>query len=62
MELPKRLSREVEVLVKRWAVERTFGWLNCHRQLSKDYELYIENSGAMIYSALIRIMLRRIVS
>jgi putative transposase len=27
-----------EVLPKRWIVERTFGWLNKYRRLSKDYE------------------------
>jgi len=27
------------VLAKRWIVERTFGWLNGFRRLSKDYEI-----------------------
>lgn len=27
-----------EVLPKRWVVERTFGWMNRYRRLSKDYE------------------------
>jgi putative transposase len=27
-----------EVLPKRWIVERTFGWFNWYRRLSKDYE------------------------
>jgi transposase len=35
-------------------VERTFGWLNRFRRLSKDYELYTEVSEAMIYGSLIR--------
>src|SRR5215813_7925840 len=31
---------------KRWAVERTFGWLMLHRRLVRDYELsgYLDNS------------------
>ena len=35
-----------EVLPKRWCVERTFGWANWSRILSKDYEIktvYAEN-------------------
>ncbi len=28
----------------RWVVERTFGWLNFFRRLSKDYERNPENS------------------
>lgn len=37
------------VLKKRWIVERTFGWLNWYRRLSKDYERLPENSEAMIF-------------
>lgn len=32
------------VLKKRWIVERTFGWLNWYRRLSKDYERLPANS------------------
>jgi len=42
---------------ERWVVERTFGWLNRYRRLSKDYEIYTEISEAMIYGALIRMLL-----
>ncbi|MBD2653450.1 IS5 family transposase [Synechocystis sp. FACHB-383] len=62
LEVVKRSSKEFEVLAKRWVVERTFGCLNYYRRLSKDYELYTEISEAMIYGALIRIMLSRITS
>jgi transposase len=48
------------VLPKRWIVERTFGWLNRHRRLSKDYERLPETSEAFIYVAMIRLMLRRL--
>ena len=50
-----------EVQPKRWIVERTFGWLNYWRRLSKDYEYLHRSSESMIYVASIRIMLRRIV-
>lgn len=47
------------ILPKRWIVERTFGWLNKHRRLSKDYEVRIEASESMIYLSMIRLMLGR---
>ncbi len=59
VEVIKRSSKTFEVLPKRW-VERTFGWLNRDRRMSKDYEVYTESSEAMIYRALIRLMLRRL--
>lgn len=55
-----RNSKEFEVLPKRWIVERTFGWWNRYRRLSKDYELLVEMSEAMIYGAMIHTMLRRL--
>ncbi len=49
------------VLVKkRWVVERTFGWWNWYRRLSKDYERLPASSEAMIYIAMIRLMARRL--
>jgi putative transposase len=48
------------VLPRRWVVERTFAWLNHHRRLSKDYEVLPATSEAIIYIAMIRIMVRRL--
>jgi putative transposase len=48
------------VLPKRWIVERTFAWLGRFRRLSKDYEQLPETSEAMIYAAMIRLMLKRL--
>lgn len=56
----ERIAKTFEILPKRWIVERTFGWLNRYRRLSKDYELHSESSEAMIYSSLIRLMTRRL--
>ena len=49
------------VLVKkRWVVERTFGWWNWCRRLSKDYERLTASSEAIIYISMIRFMVRRL--
>jgi putative transposase len=48
------------LLPKRWVIERTWGWLNWSRRLSKDYEVLTENSETFIYIAMIRILLRRL--
>ena len=49
-----------QVIPRRWVVERTFGWFNWCRRLSKDYEVLPETSEAMIQVAMIRLMLRRL--
>jgi putative transposase len=48
------------VLPRRWVVERTFGWLNRYRLLSKEYEATIESSTADIRIAMSNLMLRRL--
>ena len=50
------------VLPRRWAVERTFAWINHNRRLCKDYEELPETSEAMIHLGMIHIMLRRLAS
>jgi transposase len=46
---------------KRWAVERTYGWLMLHRRLVRDYETNPDRSRTMIYWAMIDNMSRRLV-
>jgi transposase len=48
------------VLPRRWVVERTFAWLTQCRRLSKEYERFPVSSEAMIYLAMIRLMVRRL--
>ena len=48
------------VLPRRWVVERAFAWLSFNCRLSKDYEVLTDNSEAMIYIAMTRLMLRRL--
>ncbi len=42
----------------RWVVERTFGWFNRYRRLSKDYEHNTASSEAWIYVTAIHRMSR----
>jgi putative transposase len=59
--VPRRAStKKFTVEPKRWIVERTFAWLNQSRRLSKDYECRVDSSEAMIYLAMIRLMLKRL--
>jgi putative transposase len=48
------------VQAKRWIVERTFGWLNRSRRLSKDYEQTVASSKAFVQVAMIHLMIRRL--
>jgi len=47
-------------LPKRWAVERTFGWVVLHRRLVRDFETLPDRSEAMIHWAMIDNMSRRL--
>jgi putative transposase len=49
-----------QVVPRRWVVERTFGWLGRFRRLSKDYEFLPATSEAVIYLAMIQILVRRL--
>lgn len=58
----KKLVGQVGFVVqpKRWIVERTYGWLNRCRRLSKDYERTTASSEAFIKVAMIHLMIRRL--
>jgi putative transposase len=53
-------QRAFVVQPQRWKVERTFGWFNWDRLLSKEFERTTESSETDIYLASIRLMLRRL--
>jgi putative transposase len=48
------------VVPKRWVSERTFGWLNKYRLLSKEYEVLNETSETDIRLAMTHVMVRRL--
>jgi len=62
LEIVKRTKDAVgfQVLPKRWVVERTLAWVGRYRRLSKDYEARPETSEALIYAAMIHLMVRRL--
>jgi putative transposase len=62
IEVVKRSDKDKGFVVqaRRWIVERTFGWLNRERRLSKDYERKEESSEAFIHLGMMRLMLRRL--
>ncbi|MFE2584895.1 IS5 family transposase [Streptomyces sp. NPDC059378] len=53
-------TRGFTPIPKRWAVERTYGWLMLHRRLARDYETLPVRSEAMIQLAMTDLMARRL--
>ena len=60
LEIVKRPTKEFKVVQWRWIVERTFGWFNRYRRLSKDYEVHPKNSETWIKIAMINILVHRL--
>ncbi len=62
LEIVKRSDdiKGFQVLPHRWVVERTFGWLGRYRRLSKDYEGLTQSSEALVYAAMIHLMVKRL--
>ena len=71
VERPRRWGRDpidvapppipaLTVLPRRWVVERTIAWSGRYRRLRKAYEYLPASREAMIYVAMIHLMVRRI--
>lgn len=60
LEITKKLGDGFVVSPWRWVVERTFAWLDNARRLCRDYEELPAHHEGFVYTALIRIMLRRL--
>jgi len=55
-----RHTQGFRVVQWRWIVERTFGWLNRSRRLSKDFEALPATTETWIRIAMIQLMVRRL--
>jgi putative transposase len=53
-------STTLEVIPRRWVVERTFAWLGRCRVHSRDYERQTASSEAQVQISMIGLMLRRL--
>lgn len=54
------ISGGFKVLPRRWVVERTFAWIGRYRRFSKDWEYLCEVSETLLFTAMIRTMLKRL--
>ena len=60
-EEPPPYPRGFIVLPRRWVkFERTFAWITRNRRMSRDYEFLAETTEALIYVAMIRLMVHRL--
>ncbi len=60
LEITKKLGDGFVVAPWRWVVERTFAWLENSRRLCRDYEELPTHHEGFVFTAMIRIMLRRL--
>jgi len=60
LEIVKRPRKKFQIVKWRWIVERSFGWMNWQRRLSKDYEYYEASSEAWVKIAFINLMVHRL--
>ena len=62
LEIVRRAADQVGFVTQphRWIVERTFAWLGDYHRLGKDYERLPESSEALVYLAMIHLMVRRL--
>jgi len=62
LEIVRRATDQVGFVRQphRWIVERTFAWLGDYHRLGRDYERLPESSEALVYLAMIHLMIRRL--
>lgn len=61
IQIVKRSDRTGFVVqAKRWIVERTLAWISRNRRLARDFENLAVTANALIYLAMIKLMLRRL--
>jgi putative transposase len=60
LEVVEKTGPGFHILPRRWTVERTFAWLLNYRRHSRDYEVHVENSEALIQVSMIHLLLKRL--
>ena len=60
-EIVKRNKVGFQAPPKRWIVERTLAWIGINRRLRKDFERFSSTNLAFIQTAMIKLMIRRLV-
>lgn len=60
LEVVEKQGKGFNLVKHRWVVERTFAWLLNFRRNSKDYEVLVRNSVAMLQISMIHILIRRL--
>ena len=56
----KIIPEDFTVIPKRWIVERTFGWMNHSRRLSKDFEILTASEETIIKISNLYTLLKRL--
>ncbi len=60
MDIAQKLTSGFQVIPNRWKVERTFGWENFSRRLSKDYERTVSSAETMFIISYAHTLLKRL--
>ena len=62
LEIVKRSAgaQGLELLPRRWVIERTIGWLNRNRRLAKDFEALLTSARVWIIMASVKLLSRRL--
>ncbi len=58
--ISSRIVEKWAIIPVRWVVERTFGWLNASRRLSKDYEISFSSEETFIKISHSNMLLKRL--
>ena len=60
VDIAQKLTSGFQVIPNRWKVERTFGWANFSRRLSKDYERTVSSAETMFIISHAHTLLKRL--
>ena len=54
------MTAHAELVICEQSIERTFSWIEQNRRMSKDYERLCASGEALVYAAMIRLMVRHL--